>query len=104
MVGWGSPTIDPNAENIYSNGTICYLYLPKGNLLYGLAGSNKASGLPVGLQVGGTLTLRFHPGNGTIHAAVDAGAQVQIISGITQRDLVPIVMFFNQNDQVSVVD
>jgi len=32
--------------------------------------------------------------------------EVQIVSGIciTQRDLVPIVMFYNQNDQVSVVD
>ncbi len=114
FLGWGSPAIDPNAKSVYNSGSVCYFYFAcpdvgKGNSaghnkLFGLGTSTKPSGLPApGLQVGGTLTLRYHPAHGTIHAAIDDGAPVQIYGGITQRDLVPIVSFFMQNDQVSLL-
>ena len=107
MLGWGFPTIDPGGLNVHRlpNAQGCFWFAATGsnNTLWGIGKSGAPSGLPV-LAVGQTVTMRYHPANGTIHASINGGAETLLYSGITQRDLVPVVCFRDASDQVSLVD
>ncbi len=100
MFGWAVPDLNPIAE---------YACKTHGSFVYAVNGTlwglgTKDGNLPGGaLPAGGTISLRYDPARGTMHARVNGGAEVLCFTRL-RNDLVPAVYFYGQNATCSLVD
>ena len=100
MFGWAVPDLNPTTDNAYStHGS--FVYAVTGNL-FGLG--TKGSNLPGGtIPAGSTVSLRYDPARGTMHARVNGGAEHPCFTDL-RNDLVPAVCLYNQNATCAIVD
>ncbi len=97
---WAVPDLDPNEFAIFSHGS--FIDFVDGELM-GL-GTKAINKLPSGaIPDGGTLTLRYYPVRGTMHARVNGGAEVLCFTDL-RNDLVPAVCLVNKGDSCAIVD
>jgi hypothetical protein len=97
---WAVPDLDPNDIINFTHGS-CIDF--EDGELTGL-GTKAINKLPSGaIPVGGTLSLRYHPARGTIHARVNGGAEVLCFTDL-RNDLVPAVRLFCKGDSCAIVD
>ena len=98
--GWAVPDLDPTDGAARTNGS--FVNFSDGEL-YGL-GTKVIEMLPNGeIPDGGTLSLRYDPARGTMHARVNGGAEHPCFTGL-RNDLVPAVCFYEQNATCAIVD
>ncbi len=99
MFGWALPDLNPTTNDAYSNHG-SFVYADNG-YLYGLG---HGSTVPGGrIAVGATLSLRYDPARGTMHARVNGGAEHLCFTSL-RNDLVPAVCFYDQNATCAIVD
>ncbi len=85
--GWVVPDLNPDDLSIFAHGS--FIDLTDGELK-GL-GTKAVRKLPSGgIPDGATLSLRYHPAQGTMHARVNGGAEVLCFTDL-RNDLVPAV-------------
>ena len=101
LFGWALPDLNPTTNGAYSNhGSFVHAY---DGSLWGL-GTQVISTLPGGaIPVGATVSLRYDPARGTMHARVNGGAEHPCFTGL-RNDLVPAVCFLEQNATCAIVD
>jgi hypothetical protein len=101
LYGWASPDLDPNTKDVY-NTHASVVNAHDGTLHSGLG--QPGSTLPGGkIAVGATLSLRYAPAQGMMHARVNGGDEHACFTSLPD-DLVPAVCFFAQNNTCSIVD
>ena len=100
MFGWALPDLNPTTDRAFdTHGSFVYT---SGGGLYGLG--TKGSTLPGGdIPLGATVSLRYDPARGTMHARVNGGAEHPCFTGL-RNDLVPAVCLYNQNATCAIVD
>jgi hypothetical protein len=93
MYGWALPDLNPTTDRAFeTHGSFVYAV---NGALWGLG--TKGSTLPGGaIPVGATLSLRYDPARGTMHARVNGGAEHPCFTDL-RNDLVPAVCLYNQN-------
>ncbi len=97
--GWAVPDLDPDTNEVSEHGS--FIWTGTGEVR-GL-GVLVTAGLPSGrIPERATLSLRYHPVRGTMHARVDGGAEVVCCTGL-RNDLVPAVIMYRQGDACDVV-
>ncbi len=94
------PDLDPNTDRAFAtHGS--YIDVLHGNL-DGL-GTKTIQQLPSGsVSQGGTLSLRYDPARGTMHARVNGGAEVLCFTDL-RSDLVPAISLWGINTSCAIV-
>ncbi len=100
MFGWALPDLNPTTNRAFdTHGSFVYV---SGGALWGL-GTKVPSQLPGGtIAVGATVSLRYDPAQGTMHARVNGGAEVLCFTDL-RNDLVPAVCLFDKGDSCAIV-
>ncbi len=97
--GWVVPDFHPSSESSLVPNGAC---VSTSGELVGV-GAKAIAKLPSGgVPVGSTLSLRFHPTRGTMHARVNGGAAVLCFSDL-RSDLVPAVRLHDKGDACTVL-
>ncbi len=96
--GWALPDLDPNTEDAYFNHGS---FIDGTGYLFGL-GTKVIQRLPSWIHAGDTLSLRYDPARGTMHARVNGGAEVLCFTDL-RNDLVPAVCLIGQGDSCAIV-
>ncbi len=104
--GWAVPDLDP---------TTLQAYFTQGSFIDGIGhlygvGTKVIMALPSGVVVlpggtvrnGATLSLRYDPARGTMHARVNGGAEVLCFTDL-RSDLVPAVCLEDRGDSCAIV-
>jgi hypothetical protein len=99
-VGWAMRDLDPNTRDAYrTHGSFIDFLDGK---LTGL-GTTVVERLPNGgIPEGGTLSLRYNPARGTMHARVNDGDEVFCFIGL-RNDLVPAINIVFKGDSCTIV-
>jgi hypothetical protein len=99
--GWAVPGLNPNTDAaIKSHGS--FVWARTGSL-YGL-GTKALMKLPSGgIPVGATLSLRYDPTLGTMHARTIDGAEILCFTDM-RSDLVPAVCLWDKGDSCATVN
>ncbi len=106
--GWAVPDLNPTTDSAY-NTHGCFIDTYAGDL-WGM-GTMAVAELPEGyvppdgrsvIPEGATLSLRYHPTQGTMHARVNKGTERLCFTDL-RNDLVPAVCLVGEGDSCSIV-
>ncbi len=99
IIGWAVPDLDPNSNCAFM-GHCSYIF---GEAYLGGLGTQVIQRLPSGrIFDGDTVSLRYHPARGTMHARVNGGAEVLCFTDL-RNDLVPAICLFGKGESCAIV-